>query len=125
VGQLPQEIAPATLSALFGHYGTVVECDVVRDSEMGVGKGFAFLTMGSSAEAATAMHSLNGYLVAGKRLQVAVKVRSFLFVARSKGGEHMYEALQVMRQARMHANRAVNGTVCVCQPFVLDTLYPL
>jgi RNA recognition motif-containing protein len=85
VGQLPQEIAPATLSALFGHYGTVVECDVVRDSEMGVGKGFAFLTMGSSAEAATAMHSLNGYLVAGKRLQVAVKVRSFLFVARSKG----------------------------------------
>jgi hypothetical protein len=74
VGQLPQEIAPATLEALFGHYGAVAECDVIRDKETGLGRGFAFLTMGSVAEAHAAVHALNGYLVAGKRLQVAFKV---------------------------------------------------
>jgi RNA recognition motif-containing protein len=75
VGQLPPEIAAPTLEALFGQFGAVVECAIIRDKVTHVGKGFAFVSMATVEQAQAAMHALHGYTVAGRRLCVAVKVR--------------------------------------------------
>ena len=76
VGQLPQDISAATLRALFEQYGSVEECDVIKDRETGAGRGFAFVAMSGAAEAQAAMRALDGFPLGGKRLQVAPKVRA-------------------------------------------------
>ena len=74
VGQLPAEIEEAALHALFTTHGTVSDVAVIRDKETRVGKGFAFVTLSAPHEAQAALHSLDGYMMAGRRLRVAPKV---------------------------------------------------
>lgn len=74
VGQVPVEVERMTLEALFAQHGTVVECAVIKDKETRVSKGYAFVTMSGAHEATAAMHALDGFLLAGRRLKVAPKV---------------------------------------------------
>ena len=74
VGQLPHDIANNTLERLFAQCGAVTNCAVIRDKESGRGKGFAFVTMATDEEAQAAEHTLDGFMLQGRRLRVAPKV---------------------------------------------------
>jgi cold-inducible RNA-binding protein len=85
VGQVPLGMEDATLHALFSAYGQVVEAEVVRDRESGLPRGYAFVAMATHEQAATAMAGLDGFVVEGKRLLVALKVSPS---SRSWSGAH-------------------------------------
>lgn len=58
------------LRSLFTEAGNVVAIDVIKDRSTGSSKGFAFVTMGSQADATNATTSLNGREVNGRPLTV-------------------------------------------------------
>jgi cold-inducible RNA-binding protein len=60
----------AQLRTMFTEAGTVVAVDVIKDRDTGNPKGFAFITMGSQADAAKAISMLNGKEVGGRPLTV-------------------------------------------------------
>jgi RNA recognition motif-containing protein len=54
----------------FTKYGSVTDVHVVMDRDTGRPRGFAFVTMGSDAEAAKAISSVNGQMLDGRALRV-------------------------------------------------------
>uniref|UniRef100_A0A674NT58 ELAV-like protein n=1 Tax=Takifugu rubripes TaxID=31033 RepID=A0A674NT58_TAKRU len=70
---LGQEADEAILWQLFGPFGAVVNVKVIRDFNTSKCKGFGFVTMSNYEEAAMAIHSLNGYRLGDKVLQVSFK----------------------------------------------------
>jgi cold-inducible RNA-binding protein len=58
------------LKTLFTEAGAVVAVDVIKDRDTGTSKGFAFITMGSQADAAKAISMFNGKEVGGRPLKV-------------------------------------------------------
>ncbi|XP_029003025.1 ELAV-like protein 1 isoform X3 [Betta splendens] len=70
---LGQEADEAVLWQLFGPFGAVVNVKVIRDFNTNKCKGFGFVTMTNYEEAAMAIHSLNGYRLGDKVLQVSFK----------------------------------------------------
>jgi RNA recognition motif-containing protein len=68
VGNLPFSATQDDLEALFGQYGTVERVQVITDRETGRPRGFAFVEMGSGAEAA--IQALNGNEFQGRNLTV-------------------------------------------------------
>jgi RNA recognition motif-containing protein len=51
-------------------YGEVASCSIVKDKVTGQSKGFGFLEMPSSEEAAAAITGLNGREIQGRKLNV-------------------------------------------------------
>jgi RNA recognition motif-containing protein len=70
VGNLPYEAGETDLQDLFGQFGTVDSVNVVRDMATGRARGFAFVEMGTDAEAAAAAGKLNGQELGGRALAV-------------------------------------------------------
>lgn len=70
---LGQEADEAILWQLFGPFGAVVNVKVIRDFNTSKCKGFGFVTMSNYEEATMAIHSLNGYRLGDKVLQVSFK----------------------------------------------------
>jgi RNA recognition motif-containing protein len=70
VGNLSWECSADELLNLFGQYGQVARAQVVMDRETGRSRGFAFVEMGSDAEAAAAVEGLNGQQFNGRALTV-------------------------------------------------------
>ena len=70
VGNLSYEIQDRDLEQRFGAYGTVLSAKVVMDRDTGRSKGFAFIEMGTDAEAEAAINALNGTDVGGRELTV-------------------------------------------------------
>lgn len=70
VGNLSYEIQDRDLEQRFGAYGTVLSAKVVMDRDTGRSKGFAFIEMGTDAEAEAAINALNGTDVGGRALTV-------------------------------------------------------
>ncbi|CAK6983116.1 LOW QUALITY PROTEIN: ELAV-like protein 1-B [Scomber scombrus] len=70
---LGQEADEAILWQMFGPFGAVVNVKVIRDFNTNKCKGFGFVTMTNYEEAAMAIHSLNGYRLGDKVLQVSFK----------------------------------------------------
>nr|XP_046248244.1 ELAV-like protein 1 isoform X2 [Scatophagus argus] len=70
---LGQDADEAILWQMFGPFGAVVNVKVIRDFNTNKCKGFGFVTMTSYEEAAMAIHSLNGYRLGDKVLQVSFK----------------------------------------------------
>ncbi len=70
VGNLAFAVTDADLSQLFAQYGTVQSAKVIMDRESGRSKGFAFVEMGSDAEAKAAIDGLNGTEREGRALTV-------------------------------------------------------
>ncbi|XP_034035196.1 ELAV-like protein 1 isoform X2 [Thalassophryne amazonica] len=70
---LGQDVDEGFLWQMFGPFGAVVNVKVIRDFNTNKCKGFGFVTMSNYEEAAMAIHSLNGYRLGDKVLQVSFK----------------------------------------------------
>ena len=69
VGNLPFSADENQVRTLFAQHGTVESVNVIMDRDTGRPRGFAFVQM-SSADAARAIQSLNGYSMGGRALRV-------------------------------------------------------
>jgi RNA recognition motif-containing protein len=70
VGNLSFDSTSESVRASFSEFGEVTDVHVVTDRETGRSRGFAFVTMGSPAEAARATQGMNGALLDGRPLRV-------------------------------------------------------
>jgi RNA recognition motif-containing protein len=70
VGNLTYNITATDLESLFGAYGQVQSAQVIVDRDTNRSKGFAFVEMGSDAEAQAAIDALNGHNYDGRNLTV-------------------------------------------------------
>ena len=70
VGNLSFDATSETVREAFAPFGEVSDVHVVTDRESGRSRGFAFVTMGSSNEAAKAIAEMNGKMLDGRALRV-------------------------------------------------------
>ena len=70
VGNLSPNTTEAQILDLFKQSGNVVSCVLIKDKVTGNSKGFAFVEMGSEAEAAKATADRNGKELDGRPLKV-------------------------------------------------------
>lgn len=70
VGNLSYNVNSSDVEQLFAQHGTVRSAEVIADRETGRSKGFAFVEMGSDAEAQAAIAALNGKDYEGRALTV-------------------------------------------------------
>ena len=70
VGNLPISITLQELTALFSQAGDVNLIDLITDRNSGLGKGFAFVTMGTQSEAEKAIHMFNAYSLSEQKIKV-------------------------------------------------------
>ena len=70
VGNLSPNTTEAQILDLFKQSGNVVSCVLIKDKVTGNSKGFAFVEMGSEAEAAKAAADHNGKELDGRPLKV-------------------------------------------------------
>lgn len=70
VGNLPYRIEESDLEELFARAGQVETVSVMRDSETGKGRGFAFVEMVSEQDAERAVSQFNQYSLEGRNLTV-------------------------------------------------------
>ena len=70
VGNLAYATTEADLRTLFAQAGSVTACDLVKDRNSGQSRGFAFVTMGSQAEAQKAIGMFNAYSLDERALTV-------------------------------------------------------
>jgi RNA recognition motif-containing protein len=71
VSNLPNYMKDEDLRILFEPIGPVSSCKVILDRYTGASRGFAFVEMGD-AEGNTAIDQLNGKVIDGRALSVAV-----------------------------------------------------
>lgn len=72
VGNLPAEVTEDELNALFSPSGKVVSAHIATDRETHAQRGFAFVEMGTEAEAQAAITAVHGKNLRGKDLKVNV-----------------------------------------------------
>jgi hypothetical protein len=70
VGNLAFQTTEEDLRNAFAAHGSVVDTKIITDRETGRSRGFAFLTMGTDQEAATAIEAMNGAMIDGRALRV-------------------------------------------------------
>ncbi len=70
VGNLPFNTTENELQELFSQAGPVQEVMLMQDKFTGKSRGFAFVTMGSDADAQKAIAEINGKTVDGRALTV-------------------------------------------------------
>ncbi len=88
VGNLAYAVTNADLEALFAQAGKVESAVVVTDKFSGQSKGFGFVEMADSNEAAQAISTLNDTELKGRRIKVdEARPREGGF-GRGGGGEH-------------------------------------
>jgi cold-inducible RNA-binding protein len=72
VGNLSFNTTENDLNDAFAAHGTVTETNLMMDRMSGRPRGFGFVTMGSAAEAQTAIDALNGKEMDGRALTVNI-----------------------------------------------------
>jgi len=70
VGNLAYATTEGDLRLLFAQAGNVTSADLIKDRESGQSKGFAFVTMGTQAEAQKAIDMFEAYSLADRKLKV-------------------------------------------------------
>ncbi len=70
VGNLTFSTSSSDLENLFTEFGEVTKAQVINDRDTGRSRGFGFVEMASSEEAAAAISALNGRNVDGRDLTV-------------------------------------------------------
>jgi cold-inducible RNA-binding protein len=70
VGNLSFDTRESDLNAMFAPCGTVVSCNLIMDKLTNKSRGFAFIEMGSQAEATKAINEFNGKDCNGRALTV-------------------------------------------------------
>lgn len=73
VYNLAPETEESNLWQLFGPFGAVQTVKIIRDPATNKCKGFGFVTMSNYEEALLAIHSLNGFALGNRVLQVSFK----------------------------------------------------
>ena len=68
--RLSRETTEKDLIKLFGKFGAVKSCDIVKDRISGESKGFGFINMPSDEHGLTAINALNGREVDGSKIRV-------------------------------------------------------
>jgi cold-inducible RNA-binding protein len=71
VGNLAFSTSSADLESLFAAAGTVESATVINDRDTGRSRGFAFVEMSNSTEAAKAIAELNGHDLGGRQIKVS------------------------------------------------------
>ena len=71
IGNLAFSTTEVELKTLFAEAGKVTSVLVLRDRISGSSKGYAFLEMGSPAEAEKAVNLFNGYTLSNRALKVS------------------------------------------------------
>ncbi len=71
VGNLPYSATDESLAHAFSEYGTVNSARIVMDRDSGRSKGFAFVEMSTSEEAANSIDKLNGAQFDGRAINVS------------------------------------------------------
>ena len=72
VGNLPFSATESSLAEAFGEFGTVESVKLITDRDTGQSRGFAFVEMGSSAEAQQAIDKMNGKEFDGRAITVNI-----------------------------------------------------
>lgn len=70
VGNLAFTVSNDTLADKFAQYGTVQSAKIIMDRDTNRSKGFGFVEMSTSSEAADAISSLNGSDFGGRQMNV-------------------------------------------------------
>jgi|SRR6185312_825611 len=70
VGNLSFQSTKETLQAAFAPFGSVTDVHIVTDRDSGQSRGFGFVTMGTSQEAAKAIAEMNNATLDGRPLRV-------------------------------------------------------
>lgn len=70
VGNLAYEVTENDLQIAFAQYGNVESVNLIRDRDTGVSRGFGFVEMSNTAEAANAINALNGQKLLGRSINV-------------------------------------------------------
>jgi len=70
VGNLSFQTTKQEIQDLFSQQGQVTDVHLPVDRESGQPRGFAFVTMGSSAEMNNAIKAFDGYDLGGRKLKV-------------------------------------------------------
>ena len=70
VGNLPYRIEETELEDLFSQAGQVESVSVMRDSETGKGRGFAFVEMASEQDAGRAANQFHQHSLEGRSITV-------------------------------------------------------
>jgi cold-inducible RNA-binding protein len=70
VGNLPFSTTEDELRNLFAQAGTVASVELIKDRFTGSSKGFAFVQMGTQAEAEKAITMFNGYKLDNRDIKV-------------------------------------------------------
>ena len=70
VGNLAFQTTNQQLEDLFAQAGTVQSANVIEDRDTGRSRGFAFVEMSTSSEAAAAIEQFNGKELAGRALKI-------------------------------------------------------
>jgi RNA recognition motif-containing protein len=70
VGNLSHESTADTLRAAFSEFGEVADVQLVVDRYSGRARGFAFVTMATSEQAARAAEKMNGAMIDGRPVRV-------------------------------------------------------
>lgn len=87
VGNLSYDTTEDELRTLFTEAGTVSEVALIKDRYSGTSKGFAFVTMGSQAEANKAIEQFNKYSLGNRELTVNMaRPRENSFDNNQRGG---------------------------------------
>ena len=71
ISNLGKQITEASLTELFGAFGTVEATEIMLDGFTGQSRGFAYVSMPDDSEAKTAMDQLSGRTVDGNTVVVA------------------------------------------------------
>jgi RNA recognition motif-containing protein len=72
IGNLAYATTEEDLKTLFANAGTVTSVDLIKDRDTGRSKGFAFVQMGTQAEAEKAISLYNGYSMGDRELRVSI-----------------------------------------------------
>jgi cold-inducible RNA-binding protein len=86
VGNLDFSVTDSYLRSLFERYGTVERVHLVTDRDTGRSRGFAFVEMSDSDQAANAIAGLNGTSIEGLALKVSEARPKVDGGGRSSGG---------------------------------------
>ncbi|MCI0494037.1 MAG: RNA-binding protein [bacterium] len=71
IGNLSQEVTDDDLRQAFESFGNITSAKVIKDRFSGESRGFGFIEMPDKQEAMTAMESLNGAELKGKKIMVS------------------------------------------------------
>ena len=70
VGNLSYDATDATIKQAFESFGEVTSARVIKDKYTGQSRGFGFVEMPGQSQALTAIKSLNGRELLGKKISV-------------------------------------------------------